>query len=102
MVAAVRCATPGTDVVCSHQCACSGISTIQSARTPPPCPPMARMAILMGVSVCGVEGVVMVSRLYRNVFQPRLSACLQMGNDALAHPVEEAVDRKSTRLNSSH
>src|SRR3546814_19222528 len=52
---------------------------------------MARMAILMGVSVCGVEGVVMVSRLYRNVFQPRLSACLQMGNDALAHPVEEAV-----------
>src|SRR5512134_3804304 len=48
MVAPVRCATPGTDVVCAIQPLCSPRSTIQSASTPPPSPPIARIAILIG------------------------------------------------------
>src|SRR5512134_1438105 len=48
MVAPVRCATPGTDVVCAMWPLCSPRSTIQSASTPPPSPPIARIAILIG------------------------------------------------------
>src|SRR5215469_986393 len=50
MVAPVRCATPGTDVDCAAHPSCSATSTIQSASTPPPCPPMARMAMASGFS----------------------------------------------------
>src|SRR5436305_13920461 len=48
MVAPVRCATPGTDVVCAKHPLASPRSTIQSASTPPPSPPIARIAILIG------------------------------------------------------
>src|SRR5215472_11840710 len=50
MVAPVRCATPGTEVDCATQPSDSATSTIQSASTPPPCPPIARMAIDNGFS----------------------------------------------------
>src|SRR6266496_3804278 len=50
MVAPVRCATPGTDVDwATHPCA-SAVTTIQSHRTPPPCPPIARIAMVIGLS----------------------------------------------------
>src|SRR5580700_3077899 len=45
MVDPVRWATPGTEVVCARYPECSARSTIQSARTPPPSPPIARIAI---------------------------------------------------------
>src|SRR5215213_7449043 len=48
MVAPVRCATPGTEVVCASQPFASPMSTIQSASTPPPSPPMAMIAIFSG------------------------------------------------------
>src|SRR5271156_6987385 len=44
MVAPVRWATPGTDVLGARYPPCSARSTIQSASTPPPSPPMARIA----------------------------------------------------------
>src|SRR6202045_3087660 len=47
MVAPVRWATPGTEVVCARYPEFSARSTIQSASTPPPSPPMARMAMLI-------------------------------------------------------
>src|SRR6188474_1810395 len=48
MVAPVRCATPGTDVVCARYPPCCARSTIQSASTPPPSPPSASTAMVMG------------------------------------------------------
>src|SRR5689334_2569704 len=51
MVAPVRCATPGTEVDCAIQPCSSARATIQSANTPPPWPPMAKMAIVSGLSV---------------------------------------------------
>src|SRR5436305_15321935 len=51
MVEPVRWATPGTEVVCARYPEFSARSTIQSASTPPPSPPMARMAMLMDRAV---------------------------------------------------
>src|SRR5437870_8975837 len=50
MVAPVRCATPGTDVDWATQPCASAVTTIQSHRTPPPCPPIARIAMVIGLS----------------------------------------------------
>ena len=47
MVAPVRWATPGTDVAWATKPLLSARSTSQSASTPPPSPPMARMAIVI-------------------------------------------------------
>src|ERR1700685_1271735 len=49
MVDPVRCATPGTEVVCAQYPDPSARSTIQSARTPPPSPPIARIAIVIAL-----------------------------------------------------
>src|SRR5690606_14594327 len=84
MVAPVRWATPGTDVVWAHHLACSAMSTIQSARTPPPWPPMARMAILMGEPLWNVM-LVMAGLLERILTQTLAAARLQQADDALAH-----------------
>src|SRR5437762_14295582 len=48
MVAPVRCATPGTEVACARYPPCSARSTIQSASTPPPSPPSATTAMVIG------------------------------------------------------
>src|SRR5690606_22976574 len=97
MVAPVRWATPGTDVVWAHHLACSAMSTIQSASTPPPWPPMARMAILMGEPAWNVV-LVMARPLERILIQALAAARLQQADDALAHlgleqvPLSRVVD----------
>src|ERR1700722_20051628 len=58
MVEPVRCATPGTEGDCACQPCDSASSTIQSASTPPPCPPMASTATQIGRSVVYRVGVV--------------------------------------------
>ena len=50
MVAPVRCATPATDVAWTYQPFCSASAISQSVSTPPPCPPIARMAMVIGRS----------------------------------------------------
>ena len=62
MVAPVRCATPATEVVCAMWPWASPRATIQSASTPPPSPPMARMAILIGWVSCSHQKAVAASR----------------------------------------
>src|ERR1700731_4343225 len=57
MVEPVRWATPGTEVDCACQPCDSASSTIQSERTPPPCPPMASTATQIGRSVVYRVGV---------------------------------------------
>src|ERR1700723_1082538 len=55
MVDPVRCATPGTGVVCARYPECSAKSTIQSAKTPPPSPPIARIATVIALEASLVE-----------------------------------------------
>ena len=57
MVAPVRCATPGTEVDCACQPCASASSTIQSASTPPPWPPIAITATQIGRSAVNRIGV---------------------------------------------
>src|SRR5262245_6760337 len=57
MVAPVRCATPGTDVDWAIKPWLSANATIQSISTPPPCPPIARIATEIGLLPMGTMGV---------------------------------------------
>src|SRR6478609_3438123 len=84
MVAPVRWATPGTEVVCAIWPLASARSTIQSASTPPPSPPMARIAILIGclAFMRFSEGV---ARAGTRV------APLQDADDGAAHALAQAV-----------
>src|ERR1700678_1802797 len=97
MVAPVRCATPGTEVDWAYQPCASASATIQSANTPPPCPPMARTAIEIGRSnarsASGIRSPVngaFTSRLEHEA--AHLAATLQETDHGLAQPCEEAVD----------
>ena len=94
MVAPVRWATPGTEVVCAHQPACSAMSTIQSASTPPPWPPMARTAILIGEAARGAAEVLMLL----SMSEPQSASCasaraaaLQETDHRPAHAGQEPV-----------
>src|SRR3954470_21269765 len=84
MVAPVRCATPGTEVVCAMYPLDSPRSTIQSASTPPPSPPMARIAILIGCIrfMRSSEGV---------AFAGARGAALQVADDGAADALAQAV-----------
>src|SRR5882762_6545459 len=53
MVAPVRWATPGTEVDCAIQFWCSARATIQSTSTPPPWPPIASTAMVIGRFISG-------------------------------------------------
>src|SRR3954471_16436952 len=88
MVAPVRWATPGTDVICATKPFSSPMSTIQSARTPPPSPPMARtaMRIERGVSA----PVIVVSSRCRGRGGPG-QAALQEADDGPAQPRLQVV-----------
>src|SRR5580704_8480403 len=88
MVAPVRCATPGTEVVCARWSPCSAKSMIQSASTPPPSPPMARMAILIGRTLAALMvGSVTSADGERAAVQ----APLQRPDDEAAHARQEPV-----------
>src|SRR5688572_18512297 len=85
MVAPVRCATPGTDVVCAMYPLASPRSTIQSASTPPPSPPMARIAILIGWTL-------RCMRISECEAFARLGvAALQVTDDGAAHALPQSV-----------
>src|ERR1700745_3044450 len=94
MVAPVRCATPGTEVDWATQPSDSAVSTIQSVSTPPPWPPIARMAIDSGFSrgkrwIAGASASIVATSRKHN--PPRLAPVLkpcdqcapQAGNEAI-------------------
>ena len=83
MVAPVRWATPGTEVVCAHQPACSAMSTIQSASTPPPWPPMARTAILIGEAARGAAEVLMLL----SMSEPQSASCARRARRRCRKPI---------------
>src|SRR5438270_8837490 len=85
MVAPVRCATPGTEVVCAMWPLNSPRSTIQSASTPPPSPPMARIAILRGWAA-----IVLPPSERELLASPRI-ALLQPADHRPADPLAKAV-----------
>ncbi|KAG1210466.1 hypothetical protein G6F68_021833 [Rhizopus microsporus] len=67
------------------------MATSQSANTPPPWPPMARMAILIGLPCCSATGFMKLSSLQGVLGQARRAAALQEPDDGPAHPGQEAV-----------
>jgi phenylalanyl-tRNA synthetase beta chain len=48
VVAPVRCATPGIEVLCTGKPACAAADTIHCVNTPPPSPPSAAINIVIG------------------------------------------------------
>src|SRR6516162_5279016 len=94
MVAPVRCATPGTEVDWATQPSDSAISTIQSASTPPPWPPMARMAIDKGLSrgkrwIAGASASIVATS--RKLDPPRLAPALKPSDQCTTQVGNKAV-----------
>src|SRR5579872_997131 len=82
MVAPVRCATPGTDVACAVYPLLSARSTIQSDRTPPPSPPIARIATVIALGCVAISG--------RDTLEPPRDTALKEPNDGTPHPRHES------------
>src|SRR5690625_1254704 len=87
MVAPVRCATPGTEVVWAIYPLCSPKATIQLARTPPPSPPIAKIAILIGLT-CMLVQPYELKRVSRAL---SVATTLQPADHGATHLVHELV-----------
>src|SRR5690349_16766792 len=85
MVAPVRWATPGTDVDCAWKPWRSAVCTIQSARTPPPSPPIARTAIF--------NGRMLASGCIADL--PCSQAALQRLDDGIGQPARQPLEPAS-------
>src|SRR6202008_4644105 len=66
------------------------MSMIQSASTPPPSPPMARIAILIGRTLSGAALTFLSSRRNRAAIE----APLQRGDHKRSHARERAVEQR--------
>src|SRR5690606_16650807 len=66
----------------------SAMETIQSASTPPPCPPMARMAIAMGFS----NGTVITGTSSRKRYAASGAATLEKADDGAAKLGHDAIE----------
>src|ERR1700732_2344600 len=87
----MRCAMPGTEVSCAMSPLCSARSISQSARTPPPSPPMAKIAIVIGrVLVSNGAFIADFSGLCRQQL-PTCQSLLQEPDYGVAHAGLEAI-----------
>src|SRR5438093_7021513 len=87
MVAPVRCATPGTEVACARYPPCCARSTIQSASTPPPSPPSASTAMVIGRTLGTVASIFSCSGGSEAAVDP----ALQPADHCAAQAVLQAV-----------
>src|SRR5262245_14707183 len=99
MVDPVRWATPGTEVVWARYPELSARSTIQSASTPPPSPPIARMAMLIeraGATPPPEEAdcdswLIPMGFSGRDTRQPPINPALQQANHSVSQFCFQAV-----------